>query len=282
MVFNKIRQLLLTLYWFKMSIKIIKKIINNSYFTFNAMALLPSQDEGESKLQSTWAVFTHGYTASKRDCLPWAQRLAEAGIPSIIFDLPGHYLGSFHECESFEDFKEHSHKCFIDGFLHLKESMLMEGLSTNCQRVILGGHSLGAMLSLKALELDFFDDYERIGIGVGLGIGQHKTVHLFESSFYEKTLNIRRQLVSPCLDSDIVFPWIKDEKLGVETKGQRVHLITGLDDIVVGTGGVEALAFSLKSLDNNVTVHEPRKLPHHEPTMAATHIYSFLKKEIGL
>lgn len=246
------------------------------------MALLPSQDADAPNVNTTWAVFTHGYTASKRDCLPWAQRLAEAGIPSIIFDLPGHYLGSFHECESFNDFKNHAHECFIDGFNHLNDSMLMEGLSTNCQRVVLGGHSLGAMLSLKALELDFFDDYERIGIGVGLGIGQHKSVHLFESSFYEKTLNIRRQLVSPSLDSDIVFPWIKDEKLGVDVKGQRIHLITGLDDIVVGTGGAEALSFSLKSLDNNVTVHEPRKLPHHEPTSASVHIYSFLKKELSL
>lgn len=246
------------------------------------MALLPSQDAEAPQTQTTWAVFTHGYTASKGDCLPWAQRLANAGIPSIIFDLPGHYLGSFSECESFEDFKNHSHECFIDGFQHLKESMLMEGLSTNCQRVILGGHSLGAMLSLKALELDFFDDYERIGIGVGLGISQHATVHLFESTFYEKTLNIRRQLVSPELDSDVVFPWIKEEKLGVETKDQRIHLITGLDDIVVGSGGAEALASSLKENNNNVTIQEPRKLPHHEPTSAGSHIYSFLKKELSL
>lgn len=265
-----------------MTVKIVKKILNNNYFTFNAMALLPSQDANEPSTIDTWAIFTHGYTASKRDCLPWAQRLAEAGIPAVIFDLPGHYLGSFHECESFEDFKEHAHECFINGFLHLKESLLMEGLSTDCKRVILGGHSLGAMLSLKALELEFFDDYERICIGVGLGISQHKNTHLFESSFYEKTLNIRRQLVSPALDSDNVFPWIKDEKLAVEVKDQRIHLICGQDDVVVGAGGQEALEFNLKSLGNEVTSHEPRKLPHHEPTMAATHIYSFMKKELGL
>ena len=98
-----------------MTVKIVKKILNNDYFTFNAMALLPSQDANEPSSIDTWAIFTHGYTASKRDCLPWAQRLAEAGIPAVIFDLPGHYLGSFHECESFEDFKEHAHECHREG-----------------------------------------------------------------------------------------------------------------------------------------------------------------------
>lgn len=265
-----------------MSVKIVKKILSNDYFSFYAMAFLPSKDGGEPNQKDTWAFFTHGYTASKRDCLPWAQRLAEAGIPSVIYDLPGHYLGSFNECESFEDFKNHAHETFIDAFSFLKDSLMLEGFSTDCKRVVLGGHSLGAMLSIKALELDFFENYDRIGIGVGLGIGQHKTTHLFESSFYEKTLNIRRQLVSPALDSDIVFPWIKQEKLDANITDQRIHLITGQDDVVVGAGGMEALGFTLKGLGNNVTTHEPRKLPHHEPTMAATHIYSFLKKELDL
>lgn len=265
-----------------MSVKIVKKELKNDYFTFYAMAFLPSQNADEPNQKDSWAVFTHGYTASKRDCLPWAQRLAETGIPSVIYDLPGHYLGSFNECKSFDDFKAHAHETFIDAFRFLKDSLMLEGHSTDCKRVILGGHSLGAMLSMKALELDFFDDYERIGIGVGLGIGQHKTTHLFESTFYEKTLNIRRQLVSPALDSSVVFPWIKQEKLDADITQQRIHLITGADDVVVGEGGMEALEFSLRSLGNNVSTSEPRKLPHHEPTMAATHIHSFLKKELSL
>jgi predicted esterase len=261
-----------------MSVKIVKKIIKNNHFTFNAMAFLPSEPQSHG----SWALFTHGYTSCKKDCLPWAQRLSEAGIPSVIFDLPGHYLGSFEEVENFEIFKNHAHECFIDAHLFLKDALLLQGLSTNCQRVILGGHSLGAMLSLKALELDYFQNFERIAIGVGLGIGQHKTVHLFESSFYEKTLNIRRQLVSPALDSDYVFPWIKQEKLDVNLKGERIHLITGVDDVVVGEGGMDALAFSLTSLGNQVTTYEPKKLPHHEPESAGTFIYSFLKKELSL
>lgn len=264
-----------------MSVKLIKKTLENSYFCVNSMVFLPSKNSSEPMQKDSWALFTHGYTASKRDCLPWAQRLAEAGIPSVIFDLPGHYLGSFNECESFDDFVNHAHEIFTEAFEYLKASLSAEGYDSKCSRVILGGHSLGALLAVKALELEAFQNIERIGIGVGLGIGQHKTAHLFETSFYEKTLNIRRQLVSPAIDSDRIFSWIKQQKLDANVKGQRIHLITGQDDVVVGAGGMEAQEFSLKELGNIVTTHNPRKLPHHEPIMAATHIHSFLKKELS-
>lgn len=257
-----------------MEIKLIKKILNNKYFTFNAMALIPEKN----LIQPEYcAVFTHGYTASKRDNLSWAQRLADAGIPSVIFDLPGHYLGSFHECDSFENFKSYAHHCFIDAF-----KFLTEHLSSSPENIILGGHSLGAMLSIKALELDFFDNFNTLAIGVGLGIGQHKETHLFESSFYQKTLNLRRQLVSPCLDSDNIFPWIKEEKLSVSLSGKRIHLITGEDDIVVGKGGMEAFEFLLREKGNDVTTQGPKRLPHHEPSLAASHIYHFLKNEFSI
>ena len=260
-----------------MSIKISKTIIQNSFFKFNAMTFLPSPNEEHKPLM---AIFTHGYTASKRDCLPWAQRLAESGIPSVIFDLPGHYLGSFEEVESFKDFKDHAHENFIDAHRYLIEQLKAHGYDTNFETLILGGHSLGAMLTLKALELDYFKSMNTYGVCVGLGIGQHKTTHLFESSFYQKTLDVRRQLVSPALDSDVVFPWIKQEKLNMSITGKKIHLICGVDDVVVGPGGVEALAFNLQELGNDVSVHEPKKLPHHEPTMAATHINSFVKKNL--
>jgi hypothetical protein len=260
-----------------MSVKIHKKTIKNSYFTFNTMAFVP--EEAEEGIKEHWALFTHGYTASKRDNLSWAQRLAEAGVPSVIFDLPGHYLGSFHECESFDDFKNYSHLGFIDAWHFLNESL---GEKYTPETVILGGHSLGAMLSIKALELPFFKDFKRIGLGIGLGIGQHKSTHLFETSFYQKTLNIRRQLVSPCLDSEVVFPWIKQEKLDVSVSGHRIHLITGEDDVVVGKGGMEALEFLLKEKGNEVSTQEPKRLPHHEPSLAASHIFHFLKQELNL
>ena len=259
-----------------MSVQIIKKTLNNNYFTFNSFCFIPSKDADAPPTRDEWALFTHGYTASKSDCINWAQRLSEAGIPVCIFDLPGHHLGSLNEVKSFDDFKDHAVECFIDAFKFLSENM-----DTTCEKLILGGHSLGALLSMKALDLNEFATLNPLAIGVGLGISQHKSVHLFESSFYEKTLNIRRQLVDKAIDSDLVFPWIKDEKMNLDLVGKRIHLICGQDDIVVGEGGMEALAATLRD-NNNVTTIEPRKLPHHEPSLAATQIFSFLKKELSL
>ncbi|MAZ47575.1 MAG: hypothetical protein CME65_03375 [Halobacteriovoraceae bacterium] len=252
------------------TVKLYKKTLTNEFFNFNAIAFIPPEPI------KTTAVFTHGYTASKTDCVNWAQRLSDANIPTIIFDLPGHHLGSFNSVASFEVFKSHSYKCFLTAFNYLHE------LSPGAERLVLGGHSLGALLSVFALDIPEFQNLNPLAIGVGLGIGQHKTAHLFETSFYEKTLNIRRQLVDEKIDSDLVFPWIKEAKLSLDQTGRRIHLITGQDDVVVGEGGMEALAFQLSSNGNEVTTAEPRKLPHHEPAAAATHIYNFLKKELSL
>ena len=257
-----------------MSVKLIKETLTNEYFTFNSMVFLPSKN---SKSRTEWAVLTHGYTASKSDCLNWAQRLSEAGIPTIIFDLPGHHLGSYNKVKSFEDFKDNVLTCFESSFNQLKKYVTGE-----CTQIIFGGHSLGALLAIKALKLSTFKAYKKMAIGVGIGIGQHKTAHLFETSFYEKTLNIRGQLVDENLHPDLVFPWIKQEKLDLDITQQRVHLITGLDDVVVGQGGLEVLRFNLEAMDNRVTFLEPKKLPHHEPSMAATHIFNFLKNELNL
>lgn len=258
-----------------MSVKIIFKSLKNDHFSFNAAVFLPPKEAR----RNIHALFTHGYTASKSDNIAWAQRLSEAGIPCAIFDLPGHYLGSLNTVDSFEDFKQHAHKGFITAAQFLGEEI---GEATEPERYILGGHSLGALLSVKALALPMFENTESLALGVGLGIGQHKTTHIFESSFYQKTLNIRRQLVCPELDSSNVFPWINEEKRSITLAGKRVHLITGEDDVVVGEGGMAAFHKHLEDQGNTVTSQAPKKLPHHEPSMAATHVFHFLKKELGL
>lgn len=265
---------------FFVSIKLVKKTLSNKYFSFDAIAMLPSKDEYPD-IKGQWGLFTHGYTASKTDCLPWAQRVADNGAPAVFFDLPGHYLGGFHEVQSFEEFKSHVEECFIDAYQFLDSALKSNGYQSQCEKVILGGHSLGAMLSLKALKLPFFSDKETLAICVGLGISQSTDTHLFESAFYQKTLNIRRQLVSSAIDSDIIFPWIKDEKVNVDLTGKRIHLITGQDDLVVGSGGMAALETTLIELGNEVSSNEPKKLPHHEPTMAASHVNAFLRKELS-
>jgi hypothetical protein len=254
-----------------MSVKIIRTTLSLSWCEVNAFALIP---EGEVKPE--WAIFTHGYTANKNDCLGWAVRLAEAGVATLIYDQPGHYLGSFNEVTSFEDFKNHFHELFECAYQRLKEIT-----KTDSDSLILGGHSLGALSALKAIELPVFATKKKIGVLIGMGLNLTAETHIFDTTFYQKTLNIRRQLVSPALDTDVVFPWIRDEKKGLMTTGQRLHLIVGADDMVVGQGGMEFLKQLLLGLGNTVTSYEPTKLPHHEPQNASPHIFAFLKNHFG-
>lgn len=262
-----------------MSSKVICTELSLSHFQVNALAFLPSADK---QLRSEWALFTHGYTSHKGDCLNWASRLVEVGVPCLIFDQPGHYLGSFHEVNSLDDFKQHAHELFGDAYQRLQ--ILLEpqlGLSPRPETVILGGHSLGAFTAIKALELPIFASLKRVGIGIGIGIGQRQATHLFETAFYEKTLSIRRQLVSPALDSKAVFTWLKESKENMSISGERIHLITGEDDVVVGNGGLEAFLEVLERNGNVVTWEKPKRLPHHEPGSATPHIYAFLKDHFG-
>jgi predicted esterase len=248
------------------------------WFEVNAMAFLPDLQLPEIKKE--WAIFSHGYTSHKGDCLNWATRLVEAGVPCLIFDQPGHYLGSFKEITSLEDFKLHAHELFAEGFFRLQQLMeqyIGKGNFPTPKNIILGGHSLGAYMALSALELEPFQHFLRLGIGVGIGIGQRQATHLFETAFYEKTLAIRRQLVSPKLDSREVFSWLKNEKEKMTVSGERIHLMTGEDDVVVGPGGMEAFAEVLQKNQNQVSLERIKRLPHHEPAAATPHLYAFLK-----
>lgn len=266
-----------------MSPKVVTLELTLPWFQVNALAFIPS-NSGEKDLKSEWAIFSHGYTSHKGDCLNWANRVVESGVPCVIFDQPGHYLGSFNEVEKWEDFKDHAHEMFGEAFLRLQtlmETHVGIGNFLKPTAVILGGHSLGAFTSIKALELPVFADLKRVGVGVGIGIGQRQATHLFETAFYEKTLSLRRQLVSSALDSKVVFSWLKDAKENLTVSRQRIHLITGEDDIVVGRGGVEAFVEVLERNGNSVTWQMPKRLPHHEPGAATSHLYSFLKDHFG-
>jgi hypothetical protein len=265
-----------------MTTKVVCTELSLPWFQVNAMAFIPSLEKGAVK--SEWALFTHGYTSHKGDCLNWASRLVEAGVPCLIFDQPGHYLGSFHEVSSLDDFKNHVHELFgeaLERLQSLLETNLGFGQFPACQSVILGGHSLGAFTSIRALELSAFKDLKKVAVGIGIGIGQRQATHIFETAFYEKTLSIRRQLVSPVLDAKEVFSWLKREKETMTVSGQRIHLITGEDDVVVGNGGLEAFLNVLEENSNSVTWEKPKRLPHHEPGAATAHLYAFLKEHFG-
>ncbi len=254
-----------------MATTIHKTLLSLSWCETQDLALIPSDFK-----HGACAIYAHGYTATKADCLPWAVRNAESGVPTLIFDWPGHYLGGFNEVENFENFKNEAHLLFAEGL-----ERLLTLTNHSFKQLILGGHSLGALMALKALKLPAFSNYQRLGIGVGIGLNNNVETHLFDTEFYQKTLAIRRQLVSPALDSSVMFPWIRDEKTRLDLKGERIHLIVGEDDMVVGAGGMEAFALHLQGHGNHVTTFAPKKLAHHEPTLAAPHLFAFLKQELG-
>ncbi|MBY0516802.1 MAG: alpha/beta fold hydrolase [Bacteriovoracaceae bacterium] len=256
-----------------MNIKVTKTLLTLPWCETQALAFIPSEIKHSARV-----IYSHGYTASKADCLPWAIRAADSGVPAIIFDWPGHFLGGMNDVENFLDFKLHAHELFAVAFERLNTLI---GESTLPDQVVLGGHSLGALMAIKAMSLPQFSTCKRLGVGVGIGLNNKVETHLFDTQFYQKTLSIRRQLVSPALDSDHVFPWIREEKTQLQISGERIHLIVGEDDMVVGAGGMDSMAKVLEEHGNQVTTYAPKKLAHHEPTLAAPHLHAFLKQELG-
>lgn len=239
----------------------------------HALILFPKNPEN---FKNGVAVFTHGYTAEKTPLLPWAVRLSDYGVPTVIFDLPGHYLAHFEELASFELFKNHVHELFVTAFHGLlKETNFVANEQT---KLILGGHSMGGLLAIKALMNPEFDSIEKVAIGVGVGIQADDKPHFFQSKFYEKTMQLRAQLVSPYLAPDKVFTWLFEEKKHIPTFHQKIILITGEDDIVVSRDGAERFKQLLEDHANLVTLDKPTKLAHTAPELAASTIYHHVKE----
>jgi hypothetical protein len=250
--------------------EIIPKKIQFHSFETNALHIR-SHKPALGKKNNAVGLFTHGYTAHKGQLFNWALRLSDFGSDSIIFDLPGHYLGSFNEVKSFEDFKNYAHHLFYEAF------KLCD--ADQDSKVILGGHSLGALLALMALDLDEFAPYEKMAIGVGVGISKEGHDHPLETPFFEKTMDIRSQIVSPSLNPKNIFSWIKEIDSFLNVSHERIHLITGQDDGIISEHMTKRLADKLLDFNNNVTVEFPRRIPHHLPELASVHISKILRDE---
>jgi len=232
----------------------------------NALSFLPPQ---ESR-RDTCAIFTHGFTSSKSSIISWAQKLSEEGIPSLIFDLPDIFLGSYQPLSSFEDFIQEAPDLF-----DLGRQKLQEFTKLSFRKVVVGGHSLGALMSLKAN----LKQANVTRVLVGFGLNQSIGTHFFDTPLFKKTMNIRRQLVSKHLDSDQVFSWIKGEKKNLDSvQEQNIVLIAGEDDAVIGPKGADLLYESLKG-KNAVELIKPKRLPHHQPELASRYILQVLRKE---
>ena len=241
-------------------------------FAVNGIFFIPAAKTNPNF--NKFAIFTHGYTSHKGDVLSWAHRMAFAGLHSAIFDLPGHYLGSFNEVNDFNEFTNNSHLLFLKAFeqLHFLSNI-------NPELLILGGHSLGSYFSLLALDIPELANIRRCATCVGSTYSQKQDKIFLESDFYHDTLKLREQLVSPCLRSSQMFPWIKERISLLSTQSHKIHLITGEDDIVATPQGTMSLYNHLKNLGNDMTLYFPNTLPHHRPELAASFIYSYLKKE---
>lgn len=254
-----------------MSMKIEKCKLEYLGWSVEALIFLPSPAIQQSE---SIALISHGYTSHKTSILNWPIRLAEEGVPCILFDQPGHYLGSFNEVADFEEYKESAHELFLVAKSELEKHI---GGANAYQRTILCGHSLSGLLSLKALELAEFSFSNTIAVPIGLGMAPQDKLHLFDTPLFKSTLLIREQFVSPALGYKAVFQWIKEEKEALELENKEIYLLCGEDDNVVGADGAERLQQMLQAQGNKVILEKPKRMPHHQPELAAPHLKKFLK-----
>lgn len=217
------------------------------------------------------ALFCHGYTSHKGDLVSWAGRLSESGIPVTIFDLPGHRLGHYCKVSNFDQFQQNAHHMFNQIF-----EITAPFLEEQTNHLILGGHSLGALLSLKASQ-NFGNIEQLTAIAVGLGMAPRVLDHIFNTPFYKSTLELRAQLVDPVLHPNNVFPWIKEEKTNLTLqRALSVYLLSGQDDLVVPEEAQRDLEGRLQELGCEVVFERPKSLSHHRPELAAGHIKKYL------
>lgn len=229
----------------------------------------------ENLSSQSMGIFTHGYTSHKISILSWCTRLAESGMATMVFDLPGHYLGTFNDISSFELFKTVAPELFVSAHQKLTQAIKEKdpGQQLENWSLALGGHSLGALVSLLASTKEELNQQHRqILLAVGFGLPPAGTTHVFESPFYKATLEVRRQFVSPALSPEVILPWIKEQKEKLTLTDKTVYLLTGQDDVVVGPEGSEQLLQKLEEQGNIVTLEKPLKLAHHMPETAAPHI----------
>jgi pimeloyl-ACP methyl ester carboxylesterase len=215
------------------------------------------------------AVFTHGHTSHKGAILSWAEKLYHAGIASTIFDLPGHYMGEGSDVIDLDLFSKEAPELFSQAINAMSEKLIVD-------HWIVGGHSLGALLSLKFLNLEAIPNSKVEAIAVGFAETSKSGNHLYQEAIFKKMLEFRSLLVSPALHHDYFFQWIRKEKMSLALKNKRLLLLSGRDDLVAKAEDVESLALRLKQDENIVELIMLDKLPHHEPEKAATHIRDYI------
>mgnify|MGYP005641805439 CR=1 FL=1 len=246
-----------------MSFIINKITLETSELKTNALAFIPSEPKN-----NYCGVFTHGYTSHKGSILPWAQKMMELSIPTILFDLPGHFLGSFNDVSTFEVFSNQTHELFNKAHEILGRD----------KKLISGGHSLGGLFSLIHAK-----DYQpELIFCAGLGLSDPKKTHLFQTPFFKETMNLRSELVSKTISPEITFPWISKTKQNLSCKEKKIVLVAGKDDIIIDKEvGLNRLGNILKK-NNQVEIIAPPSLPHNQPERAGVYLKQVAKKILNL
>lgn len=230
--------------------------ISHKSLSSKAICFTPTENK-----KNALAIFTHGYTAEKTPLIPWITALSESGIPSALFDLPGHKLADLSEVDSFEEFIYESHNLFLkvmEKFNHVDSST----------KLILGGHSLGGYFSMKALMEDKLSALDKIAILVGVGLNPDDRPHLFSTKLFEKMIDLRSQFVSEKIPPKRIFSWLHEAKKTEKIFHQKIILLAGEDDVVVGKHGIPILKSLLEEKSNIVTAETVSSLPHNNPELA--------------
>ena len=131
-------------------------------------------------------------------------------------------------------------------------------------------------MSLKASMLTKVD----LVCCVGFGLDHPSKPHLFETPLFQETLHLRSQLVSPSIRHEILFPWLKEQKLNLNISNQNIFLLAGRNDIVIG--GEEGLNRIKEKLEetNNISIEVPKNLAHHEPENAGIFLKKFIQQNV--
>ena len=77
---------------------------------------------------TTCSIFTHGYTSHKGSILTWAQKMMDLSIPCVIFDLPGHFLGSFQNVSSLDHFQSEAPLLFQEAYSKITQGKKTKSL----------------------------------------------------------------------------------------------------------------------------------------------------------
>jgi len=253
-----------------MDFELVQKHLEHNDIKVQALKFIPKVSHQD--MRGTVAIFTHGYTSHKGDLVNWAYHLLQLNIPSLIFDLPGHYLGSFNEVDNLEKFNLGVPALFEKALLQLDEY--------NPVNIILGGHSMGAHYSLLALNQESFHEANTFNICVGLGHKDQDKPTFLESSLYKETLDLRKKLVSKVLFPEYIIPLLKESNEKLQFKNKKIHLISGKNDVIANEKSLEKFKERLWLQGNYVTTETPGNLPHHQPELAAAFIRNHVRKNV--